>query len=75
MTASPDTGTQLTVAAYQLIAADQGFAFEIGRYAAALTVHTGMRAALARLRAVELSFLEPTEPDSALQWIENGGRS
>lgn len=67
MTASPDTSTQqLTAADYQLIAADQGFAFELSRYAAALTVHAGMRDALARLRAVELSFLEPTEPDNAL---------
>jgi hypothetical protein len=54
-------------------AADQGFEFELARYAAALAAHQGMRAALLRLRAVPLSFLDPTEPDTALSWLENGG--
>jgi hypothetical protein len=56
-------------------AADQGFEFEIARYAAALDTHSGMREALVRLRKVPLCFLDPTEPNSALIWIENGGRS
>ena len=62
-----------TIDEYRRRAADQGFAFEMARYAAALTTHAGMRDALADLRAVPLSFLEPTEPNSALVWIESGG--
>jgi hypothetical protein len=75
VTASSATCTQLTAEDYRRIAADQGFVFETGRYTTALALHAGMRAALARLRDVRLSFLEPTEPESALQWIANGGRS
>jgi len=56
-------------------AADLGLRFEEERYSAALAAHAGMRASLDRLRAVPLSFLEPVEPDSALVWLENGGRS
>ncbi len=67
--------TELTTEDYERLAADQGFSFELSRYAAALTTHAGMRDALHRLRAVPLSFLEPTEPNSALQWLENGGSS
>jgi len=68
METPPTTAEQL---AWQ--AADQGFEFEVGRYAAALATHQVMRAALLRLRAVPLSFLEPTEPNTALSWLENGG--
>jgi hypothetical protein len=53
-------------------AADQGFVFELSRYAAALQAHTALRESLLRLRAVPLSFLEPIEPDSALIWLESG---
>ncbi|MCW2540230.1 MAG: hypothetical protein JWN95_1955 [Frankiales bacterium] len=64
-----------TIEDFQSRAADQGFEFELARYAAALSTHAGMRDALLRLRKVPLSFLEPTEPNSALVWIENGGES
>lgn len=62
-----------TVDDYRQRAADQGFEFELARYAAALSTHAGMRQALNELRAVPLSFLDPTEPNSALVWIESGG--
>jgi hypothetical protein len=62
-----------TVEQFAWQAADQGFEFEVSRYAAALTAHRGMRAALLRLRAVPLSFLDPAEPGTALAWLENGG--
>ncbi len=60
---------------YRWMATDQGFTFTLERYAAAMTLHQGMREALLRLRRVPLSFLDPTEPDSALVWLENGGHS
>ncbi|GAA0584297.1 hypothetical protein GCM10010172_81580 [Paractinoplanes ferrugineus] len=60
---------------FRWMAAEQGLTFTLERYAAALTLHAGMRDALLRLRQVPLSFLDPTEPDSALVWLENGGRS
>jgi hypothetical protein len=60
---------------FRWMAADQGFSFTLERYAAALTLHEGMRDALLRLRQVPLSFLDPTEPDSALVWLEKGGQS
>jgi hypothetical protein len=60
---------------FQWMAEDQGFTFTVERYAAALRLHEGMNDALLRLRQVPLSFLEPTEPDSALVWLEKGGRS
>lgn len=63
----------MTVEDLQRRAADQGFEFELSRYAAALAAHEGLREALLRLRAVPLSFLEPYEPDAALAWIERGG--
>jgi hypothetical protein len=68
-------GSPPTVEDFRRRAADQGFEFEIARYAAALTTHSGMREALVRLRKVPLSMLDPTEPNSALIWIENGGKS
>lgn len=64
-----------TVDDFRARAADQGFEFELARYAAALATHAGMRQALAELRAVPLSFLDPTEPNSSLVWIESGGVS
>lgn len=77
MTASrtPEPSFLPSVEDYQRRAADQGLGFEPHRYAAAVVAHTGMRAALLRLREVPLSFLDPTEPASALSWIENGGIS
>lgn len=60
---------------YESLALDQGLRFSPERYAAALDTHAGMRAALLRLREVPLSFTDPTEPASALVWIENGGSS
>lgn len=66
---------EMTVEDFRRRASDQGFEFELDRCAAALETHQGMRDALLRLRAVPLSFLDPTEPDSALTWLENGGRS
>jgi hypothetical protein len=68
-------GSPPTVEDFRHRAADQGFEFELARYAAALATHSGMRDALLRLRKVPLSFLDPTEPNSALSWIENGGKS
>ncbi|MET0693816.1 MAG: hypothetical protein ABWX96_03240 [Propionibacteriaceae bacterium] len=57
------------------MAQNQGFSFSAERYAAAALLHESMRDALLRLRQVPLSFLEPTEPDSALVWLEKGGQS
>lgn len=62
-----------TIDEYRRRAADQGFVFDVARYAAAFNTHAGMRDALADLRAVPLPYLEPTEPNSALVWIESGG--
>jgi hypothetical protein len=64
-----------TVDDYRRRAAEQGLAFELPRYAAALEAHAALHDALLRLRAVPLSFLEPTEPNSALVWLESGGVS
>lgn len=55
--------------------AEQGLApLADERVAAALAVHAAMGPALAALRSVPLSYLEPVvEPTSALAWLERGG--
>lgn len=68
-------GSTPTVDDFQRRAAEQGFVFELSRYAAALEAHTALHESLLRLRTVPLSFLEPTEPNSALVWLESGGVS
>ena len=64
---TPDEST------FRAILENQGLALSDERLAQALEGHIGMRADLEKLRAVPLSYLEPSEPGSALQWIEQGG--
>ena len=61
---------------FRAILANQGLSLSDERIAAAVATHTAMRADLEALRRVPLSFLEPViEPGTALQWIEQGGRT
>lgn len=59
---------------FRAMLANQGLSLSDERLTQALAGHVGMRAELEALRAVPLSFLDPFEPGTALQWIEQGGR-
>lgn len=58
------------------ISADRGLKLSPERLATARAMHVKFRHELENLRAVRLEFLPPyIEPQTAVRWIENGGRS
>jgi hypothetical protein len=60
----------------RLMAADRGLEISPERLEAALAMHAKFRHELDLLRSVRLEFLPPyIEPETAVRWIENGGRS
>jgi hypothetical protein len=64
------------VETFQAILADQGVEMSADRIATAVEAHAKIRPELERLRQVELPLLPGgVEPQTALRWIENGGRS
>jgi hypothetical protein len=67
--------TTPTIEIFEAIAADRGLRLERERIEAALEMHAKFRPELDLLRSVELSPLPPyIQPETALRWIENGGR-
>lgn len=61
---------------FAAIAADRDLRLDPERLEAARAMHVRFRHELELLRSVRLEFLPPyIEPDTALRWIENGGRS
>jgi hypothetical protein len=61
---------------FAALAADRGLPLDPERLEAARAMHVRFRRELEQLRSVHLEFLPPyIEPDTALRWIENGGRS
>jgi hypothetical protein len=65
-----------TLETFQAIIADQDIELAAEQLAAAVEAHAKLRPELERLREVELPLLpEAVEPQTALRWIENGGRS
>jgi hypothetical protein len=58
------------------LAADRGLTLSAERLEAARAMHAKFRHELELLRSVRLEFLPPyIEPQTAVRWIENGGRS
>lgn len=58
------------------MAADRGLRLSPERIQAAHAMHVRFRQELELLRSVRLEFLPPyIEPQTAVRWIENGGRS
>ena len=67
--------TTPTVEVFEAIAADRGLTLDRERIEVALEMHAKFRHELDLLRSVELSPLPPyIQPETALRWIENGGR-
>jgi hypothetical protein len=61
---------------FAAIAADRGLHLTPERLEAAREMHVRFRQELELLRSVRLEFLPPyIEPETAVRWIENGGRS
>lgn len=61
---------------FAALAADRGLRLSPERLEAARAMHVKFRDELEQLRSVHLEFLPPyIEPETALRWIENGGRS
>jgi hypothetical protein len=61
---------------FEAIAADRGIELPPERLEAARAMHVKFRHELDTLRNVRLEFLPPyIEPQTAVRWIENGGRS
>jgi hypothetical protein len=72
---SPDPNTIPTIEFLEAFAADRGLQIDRHRLEAALEMHAKFRPELDQLRAVELSSLPPyIQPETAIRWIENGGR-
>ena len=68
--------TMPTEELFAALAADRGLRLSPERVAAALAMHAKFRHELDQLRSVRLEFLPPyIEPDTAVRWIENQGRS
>jgi hypothetical protein len=68
--------TMPTEELFALMAADRGLDISEERLRAALAMHAKFRNELDVLRSVRLEFLPPyIEPETAVRWIENGGRS
>jgi hypothetical protein len=71
-----DDGLMPTDETLTALARDRGLTLTPERLHAARDFHAMFRDELDRLRAVELDFLPPyIEPQTAVRWIENGGRS
>ena len=65
-----------TEAIFAALAADRGIVLSPERLEAARAMHVRFRGELQLLRGVRLEFLPPyIEPETAVKWIENGGRS
>ncbi len=61
---------------FTAIAADRGLQLSPERIEAARAMHVRFRQELELLRSVRLEFLPPyIEPQTAVRWIERGGRS
>lgn len=61
---------------FAALAADRGLKLSDERMATARAMHVKFRHELELLRSVFLEFLPPyIEPETAVKWIENGGRS
>jgi hypothetical protein len=61
---------------FEAILRDRDVSMPRDRVESAVELHARLRPELDRLRAVRLEYLSPTiEPATALQWIENEGRS
>jgi len=60
---------------FQVLASNQDITLTPERLAQAYATHQASRPALEKLRRLPLSFLEPSEPATALLWIHNGGQS
>lgn len=61
---------------FEAILRDRDIAMSRERVEAAVELHAKLRPELDRLRAVRFEYLGRTvEPATALQWIENEGRS
>jgi hypothetical protein len=60
---------------FEAIAANQEISLPPDLLAAAVEAHSVLRPKLVKLRNHQLSFLDLTEPMTAVRWIENGGRS
>ena len=61
---------------FAALAADRGLELSAERMATARAMHVKFRHELEQLRSVRLEFLPPyIEPETAVKWIENGGRS
>lgn len=58
---------------FEAVALYQGLPLSDERIAAAVDAHAAIADGLMALRAVSLSYLEPTEPSTAIGWIERGG--
>lgn len=68
--------TKPTVEGFRAMLEDRGLEFPPDKLEAAVQMHARFRHELDRLRAVKLRYLPPyIEPATAVQWIENGGRS
>ena len=67
--------TEPTIEVLEAISADRGIRLDRERLEAALEMHAKFRHELDTLRSVDLSPLPPyIQPETALRWIENGGR-
>jgi hypothetical protein len=68
--------TMPTAEVFAALAADRGLELTVERLEAARAMHVMFRHELDLLRSTHLEFLPPyIEPQTAVRWIENGGRS
>lgn len=68
--------TMPTAEFFAALAADRGLDLAPERLEAARAMHVRFRQELDLLRSTRLEFLPPyIEPQTAVRWIENGGRS
>jgi hypothetical protein len=73
---TPRRHTTPNIEIFEALAADRGLTISRERIEAALEMHAKFRHELDLLRSVELSPLPPyIQPETALRWIENGGRT
>ena len=73
---TPRRQTTPTIEIFEALAADRGLTISRERIEAALEMHEKFRHELDLLRSVELSPLPPyIQPETALRWIESGGRT
>jgi hypothetical protein len=68
--------TMPTPEVFAAMAADRGLELSPERLETARAMHVRFRRELDLLRGTRLEFLPPyIEPETAVRWIENGGRS